>query len=127
MLCTATTAHVNKVLIGPPTLREALHIHVFMRRLRDHMAHFYGLHPRIRCAFLNQCASLWVRLKHAANEGTTGMRIEITDRRRGSALLRVDTRVRICYERAVRRNCRTPGMLLEVQEVVYDADGPNVD
>ncbi len=105
----------------------ALRIHMSVRRLRDRMAYLYRLHPRMGYALVNQRALLRVRLEHTTDKRTARARIEIVDRRRGSTLLRVSTRGRICCIQAIRRLCNAPRQLLEVQTIVYNTDCPYID
>jgi hypothetical protein len=110
-------------------LREGSRIHMYMLRTGTAIAHIEAFHPRVRHNLLNRRAFLWFRFEHLPDERPARPRREVVDRGRTIALLRVGARACTGIGRVqlIRLLGSTPGDLLEVQAVVDDAAGPNID
>ena len=94
------------------------------------MAHLDALHPRMRNHILDRRPQPRIRLEHLPQETPTRARVEVVDRRRARGHGGVG--VRACggvggVEGVGPGLGGAPGELLEVQAVVDDAAGPDVD
>jgi hypothetical protein len=92
--------------------------------------HLNALHPRVRHQLINRRSQPRIRLQHLSYQAATRPRTEVIDRRRA----RRDRRGRIYTRRGISliervrgRLRRAPRELLEVQAVIHNPAGPDVD